>query len=119
MAFRREVFKRATFDESLTRYALMEDADISKQTLDAGYKIYYQSSAQLIHNESPANRLKRQQWAKMTVVNYDYLFRKNWSMDTWRWLFYYWAMLGLVVSNLHNKSALKGTLSGMKKVIFT
>ena len=117
MAFRREVFKKVTFDEALIRYGLMEDADISKQTLDAGYKIYYLASAHLIHHVSPSNRLQRRQWAEMTVVNYDYLFRKNWSRDTWRWLFYYWAMIGLVVSNLHNLNALKGTFSGMKKVL--
>lgn len=116
MAFRREVFKKATFDESLARYGLMEDADISKQTLDAGYKIYYQASATLVHNESPMNRLNYQQWAEMSVVNYDYLFRKSWSRDPWRWLFYYWAMLGLVVANFHNLKGLEGTISGLKKV---
>lgn len=116
MAFRREVFEKAAFDESLARYGLMEDVDISKQTLDAGYRIYYQASAVLIHNESPMNRLNVQQWAEMSVVNYDYLFRKSWSREPWRWVFYYWAMLGLIVSNFHSLKGLKGTLSGIKKV---
>jgi GT2 family glycosyltransferase len=116
MAFRREVFEKASFDEALARYGLMEDVDISRQTLDAGYKIYYQASAALVHNESAANRLNVQQWAEMSVVNYDYLFRKSWSRDAWRWLFYYWAMLGLVVSNFHSLKGLKGTFNGIKKV---
>lgn len=116
MAFRREVFEKIAFDESLARYGLMEDVDISKQILDIGYKIYYQSSALLVHNESPENRLNIEQWAEMSVVNYDYLFRKNWSKDKWRWLFYYWAMLGLIVVNLHNLKGLQGTFSGLKKV---
>lgn len=116
MAFRREVFEKAAFDESLARYGLMEDVDISRQTLDAGYKIYYQASATLVHNVSAMNRLNVQQWAEMTVVNYDYLFRKSWSSDKWRWLFYYWAMLGLVIVNIHSLKSLKGTFSGMKKV---
>lgn len=116
MAFRRAVFERVAFDESLARYGLMEDVDISKQTLDAGYKIYYQASATLVHNESPMNRLNVQQWAEMSVVNYDYLFRKSWSKDAWRWLFYYWAMLGLVIANFHSLKGLRGTLSGLKKV---
>lgn len=116
MAFRREVFGKAKFDESLARYGLMEDVDISKQTLDAGYKIYYQTSATLIHNESPMNRLKVQQWAEMSVVNYDYLFRKSWSRDKWRWLFYYWALIGLFAANFHSLKGLKGTFSGLKKV---
>lgn len=116
MVFRREVFKKAIFDEALAHYGLMEDVDISKQTLDAGYKIYYQTSATLIHNESPMNRLKVQQWAEMSVVNYDYLFRKSWSKDSWRWLFYYWALIGLFVANFHSLKGLTGTFNGVKKV---
>lgn len=116
MAFRREVFEKAKFDEALAHYGLMEDVDISKQTLDVGYKIYYQTSASLIHNESPMNRLKVQQWAEMSVVNYDYLFRKSWARDTWRWLFYYWALIGLFVTNFHSLKGLKGTFNGVKKV---
>jgi len=116
MAFRREVFEKAEFDESLAHYGLMEDVDISKQTLDAGYKIYYQTSATLIHNESPMNRLKVRQWAEMSVVNYDYLFRKNWARDAWRWLFYYWALIGLFVANFHSLKGLTGTFNGVKKV---
>lgn len=116
MAFRREVFNKVAFDEALARYGLMEDVDISKQVLDAGYKIYYQTSATLVHNESPINRLNIQQWAEMSVVNYDYLFRKSWSKETWRWIFYCWAMLGLIVYNFHNLKGLKGTLTGLKKV---
>ncbi len=116
MAFRREVFEKAKFDEALAHYGLMEDVDISKQTLDAGYKIYYQTSATLIHNESPMNRLKVQQWAEMSVVNYDYLFRKSWSREKWRWLFYYWALIGLFAVNFHSLKGLKGTFNGVKKV---
>ena len=116
MAFRREVFEKVKFDEALAHYGLMEDVDISKQTLDAGYKIYYQTSATLIHNESPMNRLKVQQWAEMSVVNYDYFFRKSWSKDSWRWLFYYWALIGLFVANFRSLKGLTGTFNGVKKV---
>jgi GT2 family glycosyltransferase len=116
MAFRREVFEKVKFDEALAHYGLMEDVDISKQTLDAGYKIYYQTSATLFHNESPMNRLKVQQWAEMSVVNYDYLFRKSWGKDTWRWIFYYWTLLGLFAANFHSLKALKGVFKGIKEV---
>lgn len=116
MAFRRVVFEKAKFDEDLAHYGLMEDVDISKQTLDAGYKIYYQTTATLVHNESSMNRLKVLQWAEMSVVNYDYLFRKSWSKDSWRWLFYYWALIGLFAANFHSLKGLKGTFTGVKKV---
>ena len=33
MAFRREVFEKARFDEALAHYGLMEDVDISKQVI--------------------------------------------------------------------------------------
>jgi GT2 family glycosyltransferase len=116
MAFRREVFDKAAFDENLPRYGLMEDVDISKQTIDAGYKIYYETSATLVHNSSPMNRLNIQQWAEMSVVNYDYLFRKSWARDKWRWLFYYWALIGLFAVNLHSLKGLKGTFAGVKRI---
>lgn len=116
MAFRREVFQKVEFDENLPGYGLMEDWSISKSTLDAGYKIYYEPSASLVHKESPQNRLNYFRWAEMMVANYDYLFQKNWRRDWFRRPFYYWALLGLVVINLHNRDALRGTLSGIKQL---
>ncbi len=116
MAFRREVFQKVEFDENLPGYGLMEDWSISKSTLDAGYKIYYEPSAALVHKESPQNRLNYFRWAEMMVANYDYLFQKNWRRDWFRRPFYYWALLGLVVINLHNMDALRGTLSGIKQL---
>lgn len=116
MAFRREVFDEIKFDENLPGYGLMEDVDISKQTLESGYKIFYEPAASLIHKVSPRNRLDYFRWGEMSVVNYDYLFRKSWSKEPYRWLFYYWALIGLVVVNFHNKDALLGTLSGLGKL---
>jgi GT2 family glycosyltransferase len=117
MAFRREVFSQIEFDENLPGYGLMEDVDISKRLIDIGYYIYYEPAAVLVHKASPHNRLDYFRWGEMSVVNYDYLFRKSWSKENYRWLFYYWALLGLVVVNLHNKKALLGTLSGLGKLI--
>ena len=116
MAFRKEVFQKVEFDENMPGYGLMEDWAISKSTLDAGYKIYYEPSASLVHKESPQNRLNHFRWAEMTVINYNYLFQKNWSRDWFRWPFYYWALLGLIVINMHNMGALRGTFSGIGKL---
>jgi GT2 family glycosyltransferase len=116
MAFRREVFDKIKFDESLPNYGLMEDVDISKQTLDAGYKIYYETSATLLHNESPRNRLNQYGMAEMTVVNYTYLFHKNWNKNGLRKIAFFWALLGLIVVNLTKKEGLRGTLSGIAKL---
>ncbi len=116
MAFRKEVFQKIEFDENLPGYGLMEDWSISKSALDAGYKIYYEPSASLVHKESPQNRLNYFRWAEMMVANYDYLFQKNWNRDWFRRPFYCWALLGLIVINLHNRDALRGTLNGIKKL---
>lgn len=116
MAFRHEVFELIEFDEKLPGYGLMEDVDISKRTLDTGYRIFYEPSATLVHNESSKNRLNYYRWAEMTVANYTYLFRKSWSRDWFRRPFYYWALLGLIVINLHNKDALHGTLRGIRNL---
>ena len=116
MAFRHKVFEEIDFDEHLPGYGLMEDVDISKRILDIGYGVFYNASATLVHRVSPKNRLKLFEWAEMSVVNYDYLFRKNWSRDWFRHPFYYWALMGLIVINLHNRKAFQGTLSGIVKL---
>lgn len=116
MAFRKEVFQKVEFDENMPGYGLMEDWAISKSVLDAGHKIYYEPSASLIHKESPQNRFNYFRWAEMFIVNYDYLFQKNWRRDWFRMPFYYWALLGFIIVNLHNGEALRGTFSGLKKV---
>lgn len=119
MSFRREVFQKVQFDEGLPGYGLMEDWSISKGIKDAGYKTYYEPSASLVHKESPQNRFNYFRWAEMFVVNYDYLFKKYWRRDWYRIPFYYWALLGFVINNLHNRDALQGTISGLRKVFIS
>ena len=116
MAFRREVLQKVQFDEGMPGYGLMEDWSISKSVLDSGYKICYQPSASLIHRESPQNRFDYTRWAEMFIVNYNYLFQKYWRRDWYRIPFYYWAVLGFLVVNLHSRDALRGAFSGLKKV---
>lgn len=116
MSFRREVFQSVQFDEGLPGYGLMEDWSISKSLKNAGYKVYYEPAASLIHKESPHNRFDYSRWAEMFIVNYDYLFRKYWRRDWYRIPFYYWALLGFFILNLHNRDALKGAFIGLKKV---
>lgn len=116
MSFRREVFQHVEFDEGLSGYGLMEDWFISKSVMDAGYKTYYEPSASLIHKESPQNRFDYFRWAEMFIVNYDYFFQKYWQRDKYRKPFYYWALVGFIVINLHSRDALRGTFSGLKKI---
>lgn len=116
MSFRREVFQKVKFDEGLPGYGLMEDWSISKSMMDAGYKVYYEPSASLIHKESLQNRFDYFRWAEMFIVNYNYLFQKYWRRDWYRIPFYYWALLGFLVINIHSRDALRGAFVGLKKV---
>lgn len=116
MAFRREVFRSAQFDEKLSGYGLMEDADISKQVLDAGYKIYFEAFAILTHKVSPQDRLKIGQLAEMAVINYAYLFQKNKHQQLMRKLAYYWALLGLFLLHGHSSLGRRGVINGIKRI---
>lgn len=95
MAFRREVFGKVCFDEDLIGYGHVEDADISKQVLQAGYKIFYEASAELKHNPSIQDRSPSRKQAELTVLNYDRFFRKHWQQTFLRRAAFWWALAGL------------------------
>jgi GT2 family glycosyltransferase len=117
MAFRRQVFDKARFDENLAGYGQMEDADISKQVLNAGYRIYYEASAGLEHNVSPRNRLRDRELAEMMVLNYAYLFRKHWPQTQGRRLAFFWTLLGLFILFLQSPLGRQGALHGIGQVV--
>jgi GT2 family glycosyltransferase len=117
MAFRRQVFTIARFDEKLVGYGQLEDADISKQVLNAGYKIYYEASAVLEHKVSPRDRLKERELTEMTVLNYAYLFEKHWPQTLPRKIALYWTLLGLLMLFLHSSLGRRGVLDGIKQVV--
>ena len=115
MAFRREVFGKVRFDESLIGYGHVEDADISKQVLTAGYKIYYEALASLNHYPSPQDRPKAKNLAEMTVVNYAYFFRKHWPQTWLRKVSFWWTLVGLCLVFIPG-AGWQGVLSGIKKI---
>jgi len=116
MAFRRQIFNQAQFDEELPNYSLMEDADISKQVLNAGYKIYYEASAVLEVKVSPHSRLSERELAEVRVLHYTYYFRKHWPQTLWRKAVLYWTLLGLFILYLHSSLGRQGVLSAIKKI---
>ena len=116
MAFRKEVFRSIKFDEKLSGYASMEDVDISKQVLISGYRIYYEASALVIHKVSSEDRLKVEQLTKMIVVNYAYLFQKNWRPQLLRKLAFYWTLFGLFLLYGHSSAGRHGVISGIKHI---
>jgi len=117
MAFRREVFVKVGFDENLKGYAVMEDADISKQLLNAGYLIYYEASAVLEHKTSLQDRLNEKELAETRVVNYVYLFRKNWPQTWPRIISFYWILAGMFIINLRQPAARQGVIQGIHQSV--
>ncbi len=115
MAFRREVFERIKFDENLIGYGHVEDADISKQVLTAGYKIYYEASATLNHYPSCDDRPNAKKLAELTVVNYAYFFRKHWSQTWLRKTAFWWTLLGLCLMFIPD-AGWQGILSGIRLI---
>lgn len=118
MAFRREVFDSALFDETLSGYSYMEDVDISVQVLKQGYAIYYQPAARLVHHVSVRGRDSREVTSRMLVRNYAYLFRKRWNTSLRRRLAFRWALLGLLISALvdRDRSRVRGILQGLREL---
>jgi GT2 family glycosyltransferase len=116
MAFRREVFEHIRFDEDLIGYGHVEDADISKQILNAGFKIYYEASATLDHYPSPQDRPATRNLAKLTVVNYAHYFRGRWPQTTLRKMAFWWALMGLCFMFLRGAGWL-GVLSGIREIL--
>ncbi len=115
MAFCRQVFERVRFDEDLVGYGHVEDADISKQTLNAGFKIYYEASAVLDHNPSSQDRPPTRQLARLTVVNYAHYFRGRWPQTWLRKIAFWWALVGLCFMFIPGAGWL-GVLSGIKEI---
>lgn len=117
MAFRRRVFERIQFNEDLIGYGHVEDADISKQVLNAGYKIYFEASAQLKHYPSPQDRSEPRKLAELTVVNYAHYFQRRWPQTLLRKIAFGWSLIGLGFVFARGGGWL-GVVSGVRKVFF-
>lgn len=105
MSFRREVFERLRFDESLERgltggYALGEDLDLSLR-LRPTWQSWCLPAAQLRHEESPVNRSKRVQYDRAASA-----FRRRLAEDPStpvRWHLFWWSTVGDVALSAANR----------------
>jgi GT2 family glycosyltransferase len=100
----------------LIGYGHVEDADISKQVLNAGFKIYYEASAVLDHNPSSQDRPSTRKLAMLTVVNYARYFRQRWPQTWLRKIAFGWALVGLCFMFIP-KAGWLGVLSGIKEIL--
>ncbi len=97
MAFRASALQKHLFDENLTRYAYMEDCDISWRVSRDG-PLFYQPAARLEHNNSLLARDKVVDNRAMFMRNYRYLYFKNvYPKNKVSLLAHWWSLLGLFV----------------------
>jgi len=97
MAFRADVLKKHRFDEKLTRYAYMEDCDISWRVAQDG-PLFYNPGARLVHNNSPIARDTAITNRAMFLRNYRYLYFKNvYPRSKLSLLTHWWTLCGLFV----------------------
>lgn len=76
MAFRREIFTKVLFDESLAGYSYGEDWDMSVRAGRYG-KLQVARGADVIHYFSPVNRLSSRELQRLRWRNFHYFFRKH------------------------------------------
>lgn len=82
MVFRREVLEKIMFDENIFMH--MEDAEISRQVLDAGYKNVMYPEAEVVHRWERATH-KSADMKKATIKSVKYYFNKyGWLFDSGR-----------------------------------
>lgn len=95
MSFRASVFFSLglRFDEKLSGYAYMEDQDISLRAARYG-ELWQLSGARLVHHVSKEGRPNQRELFNMYVQNSFYLFKKNNSPNLFRFVFYFWRLVG-------------------------
>lgn len=110
-SYKRSVFLQHRFDETLGGYAIREDMDLCTRVGRIHH--YLQTPyAGIEHNRSPANRTKARILNERRMINYIYMFRKNFRDQPWRWPFFLWTIVGYFV--LAGVEAVRyGTLGGL------
>ncbi len=95
MSFRREVLEKYQFDESLVGYSMREDLDMSYR-VSKEYKILYLPSAQILHLESPIQRLNAVNFGEKDIESWRWFIWKNMNTVKKKFLFY-WSVTGYLI----------------------
>jgi len=89
MAYRREVFDRATFDEGYSGYGLGEDRDFSVQVSRA-YELWWVPGARVSHKQTPASRLDRERFCELRILSWLRFYEKCTRKSPGALLSYVW-----------------------------
>lgn len=117
MIYRKEIFKEFKFDENLTGYSYMEDADLSRR-VSYRNKLFYNPKAKLEHRRALGGRGNIRNKRKMYMVSHRYLFFKNFYIKNKLYIIsHWWSIVGLIVNSFifESKEARKGYLDGLKE----
>ncbi len=115
MAFRASALQDERFDEMFHGYCFMEDADIARR-ISAKGPLFFNPRAQLDHFESPVARDKIYDVSRMFIMNYRYLFFKNfYNHNIFKRIAYWWSLCGLLLeaSILRDWQRLSGYWNGI------
>lgn len=121
-SYKRSVFLEHRFDENLKGYAIKEDMDLCVRV---GRTHFFLQTpyAGIYHNRSPVNRTKARYLNEKRMVNYIYIFRKNFTGEPWRALFFGWSLFGYFAMALveavryGSLDYLLGLVDGFRKVV--
>jgi glycosyltransferase involved in cell wall biosynthesis len=116
MSARRDVALEVRFDEQLTGYSLVEDADFSYRLSRRG-RILYEPSAVVTHHELGWNQRDQRHVDRVQVINRTYLFRKNFPQTLRARAGFAAMLIVLCVHRVVNRewSGLRGLLEGMRQ----
>lgn len=116
MAYRRAVLQECVFDEQLSGYCAMEDADMSWR-VSRKYPLFFNPAARLAHFASPTARDRIEDTKAMFMRNYRYLFFKNvYPQHTLTLLAHWWSIVGLFLQAVRyrDRAALRGYYRGLR-----
>jgi GT2 family glycosyltransferase len=118
MVYRAQAFKEQLFDENLGKYSYMEDCDLSKR-VSRNHKLFYTPTARLDHLKSPLSRDNIIQNRAIFIINYSYLFFKNFYPENkLKILGYWWTVTGLFIEALvliRSLDYLRGYIRGLQE----
>jgi GT2 family glycosyltransferase len=115
MSYRKIIFLKHRFDETLGRYAWMEDCDFSWRVSRDG-ALFFNPAARLQHLNSPVSRDSQMAISKLFMKNYSYLFFKNfYPRNRLRIFAYWWTIVGLFLEALviRDRHHVRGYVQGL------
>ena len=122
MIFRKSVFEKYLFDESLEGSSLMEDVQFSN-IVSKSFKLVCLRNASIIHQRSESERVNNRNFFKMLVYNHFLIFYKDVKKSNVDWFFYFYSQIGILLMcfywtiKLKNMLAFSGLIDGYLDII--